>query len=155
MTVADVTHQVEIARAVEPLEGEPDEPAIRQAVEYVLDALDRPNSEVSIRLVSVQEISELNETYRAKTGATNVLSFPADLHIEDLSVLGDIVVCTRVVADEAATFGKTYPDRFRHMLVHGVLHLLGYDHLKVEEREAMESLEISLLSQLGVENPYE
>ena len=149
------SHQVEISRAVEPLDEEPDEPAITQAVELVLNSLERPNSEVSVRLVSENEIAELNNTYRSKEGATNVLSFPADIKIEQVDILGDVVICTSVVANEANDFGKTYPDRFRHMLVHGVLHLLGYDHMEDQEREEMESLEIRLLSQLGIENPYE
>ena len=149
------SHQVEISRAVEPLDEEPDEPAITQAVELVLNSLERPNSEVSVRLVSENEIAELNNTYRSKEGATNVLSFPADINIEQVDILGDVVICTSVVANEANDFGKTYPDRFRHMLVHGVLHLLGYDHMEDQEREEMESLEIRLLSQLGIENPYE
>lgn len=144
-----------MSRSVEPLEDEPDEPAIMKAVEHVLDALDRPNSEVSIRLVSEDEIRALNENYRNKSDATNVLSFPAELNLEDMEILGDVIICTPFVADEAQGFGKAYPDRFTHMLVHGVLHLLGYDHMHEQDRSEMESLEILLLSQLGVENPYE
>ncbi|MBO6556448.1 MAG: rRNA maturation RNase YbeY [Pseudomonadales bacterium] len=148
-------HQVEISRTVEALDEEPDEPSIVQAVELVLNSLERPNSELSLRLVSEKEIVELNNTYRSKEGATNVLSFPADIQIEQVDILGDVVICPSVVAKEANDFGKTYADRFRHMLVHGVLHLLGYDHMEDQERERMETLEIRLLSQLGIENPYE
>lgn len=148
-------HQVEISRTVEALDEEPDEPAIVQAVELVLNSLERPNSELSLRLVSEKEMVELNNTYRSKEGATNVLSFPADIQIEQVDILGDVVICPSVVAKEANDFGKIYADRFRHMLVHGVLHLLGYDHMEDQERERMETLEIRLLSQLGIENPYE
>ncbi len=155
MTMADPGHHIEISRGVEPLDEEPDEPAITMAVEHVLNTLEWPNSEVSIRLVSVEEIRNLNETYRGQQGETNVLSFPAGLSLENMKVLGDVVVCTRVVAEEAARFDKRFPDRFRHMLVHGLLHLLGYDHMAEKEREEMEDLEIRLLSQLGVRNPYE
>lgn len=155
MTATSTSHEIEVSRSVGPLEDEPDEPAIMQAVEHVLGALDRPNSEVSIRLVSVDEISALNESYRNKPGATNVLSFPAELNLEDVNILGDVVICTPYVANEATRFGKPYPDRFRHMLVHGVLHLLGYDHMDDQDRQEMEALEIQLLSRLGVENPYE
>jgi probable rRNA maturation factor len=153
--MTEAYHQVEVSRSIDPLDDEPDEPAITEAVECVLNALERPASEVSVRLVSIAEIAELNETYRSKDSATNVLSFPADLCIEQLEILGDVIICTPVVAQEAQEFGRSYPDRFRHMLVHGVLHLLGYDHMEEKERGEMETLEIRLLSQLGVENPYE
>ena len=155
MTPADPGHRVDISRGAPPLDEEPDEPAIIMTVEHVLNALERPGSEVSIRLVSPEEIRNLNATFRGKQGATNVLSFPAELSLGKLEVLGDVVVCTRLVAEEAARFGKKFPDRFRHLLVHGVLHLLGYDHKAAKEREEMEDLEIRLLSQLGVGNPYE
>jgi len=153
--MTEASHQVEVSRSIEPLDDEPDEPAITEAVECVLNVLERPASEVSVRLVTTAEIAELNETYRSKSSATNVLSFPAELSLDQVDILGDVIICTPIVASEAREFGKSYPERFRHMLVHGVLHLLGYDHIEEKEREEMEALEIRLLSKLGIENPYE
>ena len=148
-------HRVEISRSVEPLDEEPDEPSIIADVVHVLESLEQPVSEVSVRLVAEAEIASLNSEYRGRDGATNVLSFPATLQLEDVRMLGDIVICTPLACMEARSFDKPCADRFRHLLVHGVLHLLGYDHQAEEERKAMEELEISLLAGLGVENPYE
>ena len=115
----------------------------------------RSEAELTIRVVGREESRELNRTYRGKDSETNVLSFRAEL--PDglvLPLLGDIVVCAPLVADEAAEQGKTVRDHWAHLTIHGVLHLLGYDHQDDEEAEEMESLEISLLESLGIDNPY-
>jgi len=115
----------------------------------------RTDAELTVRIVGRDESRQLNRDYRGKDSATNVLSFPADLPQGiDLPLLGDIVVCAPLVAEEAATQGKSLTDHWSHLTVHGVLHLLGYDHQAEDEAEKMEALEISLLSGLGVENPY-
>lgn len=115
----------------------------------------RSEAELTIRVVGREESRELNRTYRGKNSETNVLSFPAEL--PDglvLPLLGDIVVCAPLVADEAAEQGKAVRDHWAHLTIHGVLHLLGYDHQDDNEAEEMESLEISLLESLGINNPY-
>jgi probable rRNA maturation factor len=112
--------------------------------------------EVSVRLVESDEMARLNETYRGKTGATNVLSFPASLP-EELAIplLGDIVICAPVVSAEAAQQGKTESAHWAHMTVHGTLHLLGYDHIEEEEAAIMEALESTILSELNYACPYD
>ena len=112
--------------------------------------------EICIRLVDDGEMAQLNANYRGKDGATNVLSFPADLPAElELPLLGDIVICAPVVIAEADQQGKTASAHWAHMTVHGTLHLLGYDHVKEEEAEIMEALESAILRQLGYSCPYE
>jgi probable rRNA maturation factor len=112
--------------------------------------------EVSVRLVDIDEMTQLNETYRGKKGATNVLSFPAGLPVElALPLLGDIVICAPVVRAEAAQQGKTESAHWAHMTVHGTLHLLGYDHIEEEEAAIMEALESTILSELDYACPYD
>ena len=107
------------------------------------------------------ESHELNLQYREKDKPTNVLSFPSDIPEEMLSLLdaeplGDLVICIPVVLQEAAEQQKTPTDHFTHLLVHGILHLLGYDHETSEsDAEEMEALEIEILKKLGVANPYQ
>jgi len=143
-------------------EGVPAESSIEQWVQQVLaNQLDAaPFPELSIQVVDEQTISELNETYRHKSGPTNVLSFPFEAppglpEDEAEALLGDIVICAQVVASEAQQQHKSLQAHWAHMVVHGVLHLLGYDHLNDEEAEQMESLEIRLLSELAFPNPYQ
>jgi probable rRNA maturation factor len=112
--------------------------------------------EVSVRLVDSEEMAQLNETYRGKTGATNVLSFPAGLPAElGIPLLGDIVICAPVVRIEAAQQGKSQSAHWAHMAIHGTLHLLGYDHIEEEEATIMEALESAILSELNYSCPYE
>jgi len=112
-------------------------------------------AEISVRLVSETEMSSLNQQYRDKNGSTNVLSFPADLPAElELPLLGDIVICPAVVAREAAEQNKSLTQHWAHMLVHGSLHLLGYDHIDAAQADIMEPLETTLLQALGYPCPY-
>ncbi len=116
-----------------------------------------PSAEVNIRIVDKTEMTELNSTYRHKNKPTNVLSFPFDMPEEckdDLPILGDIVICAEVIAEEAAAQEKTLEAHWAHMVVHGTLHLLGYDHEIDTEAEIMEAEEIRYLSALGFNNPY-
>lgn len=111
--------------------------------------------EVCIRLVDEQESQSLNHQYRGKNKPTNVLSFPSDLPPElNIPVLGDLVLCAAVVAAEAEQQGKHLHAHYAHMVVHGCLHLLGYDHEDDAEACAMEALEIHILQGLGLPNPY-
>ena len=115
----------------------------------------RQEAELSIRLVDEAESQSLNRDYRGKDKPTNVLSFPAELPAElELPLLGDLVVCRQVVEREAAEQNKAAHDHWAHMIIHGTLHLLGFDHIDDDDAERMETLEIVLLGQLGIDNPY-
>ena len=117
---------------------------------------DAEETELTIRIVSEAESAELNQAYRHKQGPTNVLSFPFEQIPEiPLPLLGDLVICAPVVAREAEEQGKPLEAHWAHMVVHGSLHLLGYDHIEEAEAEAMETLEIAIMSDLGYDNPYE
>ena len=112
-------------------------------------------TELSIRIVDIAEGRALNRDYRGKDYATNVLSFPAELPPGvSLPLIGDLAICAPVVAREAAEQGKDPRDHWAHMTVHGVLHLLGYDHIQDNEAEAMEALETRILAGLGIADPY-
>ena len=125
---------------------------------YIVDAtLDdkRAGSELTIRIVSLEESAYLNKKYRKKEGPTNVLSFVsegAEKIVPDF--LGDLVVCAPVVNKEACQQGKNIEAHWAHMIVHGVLHLLGLDHQDSCQAEAMENRERSILSKLGYPDPY-
>ena len=113
------------------------------------------DAEVSVRLVDVEEMSQLNKAYRGKAGPTNVLSFPAQFPAElKLPLLGDIVICAPVVLEEARAQGKPADAHWAHMAVHGALHLLGFDHQDDGEAEAMEAMETAILSTLDYPCPY-
>lgn len=114
------------------------------------------DSELTIRLVDNDEACELNNTWRGKDYATNVLSFPADIPegLLDIPLLGDLVICVAVVEREAAEQGKELAAHWAHLVIHGCLHLLGYDHLDDDEAEEMEDLERKLLAELGYNDPY-
>lgn len=110
--------------------------------------------EVCVRLVDEPESAELNSRYRHRSGPTNVLSFPAEVDVPDARFWGDIVVCVPLVLAEAAAQGKASDAHFAHLVVHGVLHLLGYDHQSAVEAEQMETLERGILGRFGVADPY-
>ena len=111
--------------------------------------------ELSIRIVGSREGRELNRRYRGRDYATNVLSFPAELPPGVGSpLLGDIVIAAPVVAREAREQAKPVRDHYAHLTVHGVLHLLGYDHQREREAARMEALETRTLASLGIANPY-
>lgn len=113
------------------------------------------NHEVCIRLVDKDESAALNQQYRQKSGATNILSFPfeAPEGIE-IDLLGDLVICAPLIAEQAQQQGKVAEHHWAHITVHGILHLLGYDHIDEQEAEAMEALEIEILEQFKIPNPY-
>lgn len=126
-----------------------------------LAAAQRGSAELVIRLVDEEESAELNETYRQKKGPTNVLSFPFEMPEELPSdaisddILGDLVICAPVVAKEAKEQGKPVLSHWAHMVIHGCLHLQGYDHVNEDDALVMEAIEIGLLSSIGINNPYE
>jgi len=134
----------------------PEEDDIRNWIEATLANRERDaDTEISVRLVDESEMSALNQNYRDKPGATNVLSFPSDLPPElELPLLGDIVICAPVVYSEAAQQGKQPTAHWAHMTVHGTLHLLGYDHTEEDEALEMEALEIAIMATLHYPCPY-
>jgi probable rRNA maturation factor len=143
---------------------DPDIPDAEKIREWVVsaiaaaDAAAMDRSEVSVRVVDVEEMQTLNREYRDKDEPTNVLSFPAGeitgLPDDEGGVLGDVVICAAIVRDEAVEQNKALADHWRHMLVHGTLHLLGYDHMTDAEATEMEGLEVRILTSLGVADPY-
>jgi len=144
--------QVDIQTAT--IEPTPDEEDIRSWISAAL-AHHGEDTEITVRLVDRTEMAALNETYRGKSGATNVLSFPVDLPSEvTLPLLGDIVICAPVVMSEAAEQNKSARAHWAHMTVHGTLHLLGYDHIEHEEATVMEALETAILATLNHPCPY-
>jgi probable rRNA maturation factor len=114
-----------------------------------------PPTEVVIRVVDEAESAFWNKKYRHQSGPTNVLSFRFDAEIElDDLILGDLLVCAPLVAREAQEQEKSLHAHWAHLVIHGTLHLLGYDHVHRKEAQQMEALEIKLLDALGFENPY-
>ena len=122
----------------------------RKAIETASSILDKSEGELSLAFVSDTAIQVLNRDYRHKDKATNVLSFP----MEGL-LLGDIVFGKETIVQEAHLQGKKFEDHLSHLIVHGFLHLLGYDHVDETDAAKMESVEIVVLSQMGIDNPYE
>ncbi len=131
-------------------------PTHQQFARWASAALDKHgDAELLIRLVDRQESRQLNAQYGHKNKATNVLSFPADLPEEfGLALLGDIVICAPMVAEEAQGQHKTTQAHWAHLTIHSILHLLGHDHQAEKEASAMESLETKILQSLGFPDPY-
>ena len=153
-----MTVQVDVQNACRD-ETAPEAPKVEAWIERAVTAAGKPgNVEVSVRIVDADEIQVLNKNYRDKDKPTNVLSFPAGPVAgmpDDLPVLlGDIVICASVVRDEASEQGKRVADHWAHMLVHGSLHLLGFDHETDAEATEMEALETQILAGHGISDPY-
>lgn len=108
-------------------------------------------SHLCIRIVDKKESAHLNERFRNKKGPTNVLSFGYD---HQAALLGDLAICAELVKEEANQQQKTMRAHWAHLTVHGILHLLGYDHVKLRDAKKMEALEIVILDKLGYSNPY-
>jgi probable rRNA maturation factor len=139
-----------------PRAGVPSSTSFRRWVAAALAAARRKRAtELSIRIVDEIEGRALNLDYRGRDYATNVLSFPVDLPQGiSLPLIGDIVLCAPVVTREAHEQGKARRDHYAHLTVHGVLHLLGFDHESDSGAMRMEALEVRILSGLGIGNPY-
>ena len=120
--------------------------------------LPRQHAEMVVRVVDEDESAALNQTYRGKSGPTNVLSFPFEVpegvEMEN-DLLGDLVICAPVVEQQASEQGKPVQAHWAHMVVHGTLHLQGFDHLTDEQAVVMESLEKKILTGMGFQAPYE
>lgn len=138
--------------------NEPDLPDKDRLTCWVNAALrnSRDDVELTIRLVDETEARQLNEKWRKRLGPTNVLSFPFECLPEvDVSCLGDIVICAPLVAREAIEQQKSLDAHWAHLVIHGTLHLLGYDHVQEAAAQVMECLEINILNELGYPNPYD
>ncbi|WP_119394335.1 rRNA maturation RNase YbeY [Salinibius halmophilus] len=148
--------QVYIERQIS-LDELPSDTQIEQWISAVLNDQQR-NGDIAVQILSADEIRVLNRDYRAKDKATNVLSFPAEappgLPVEMFDELGDLFVCAEVVSEEAQAQNKHLHDHWAHMIIHGTLHLLGYDHIDAEEAEEMEAIERKILATFGISDPY-
>ncbi len=135
--------------------GGPDAADVETWVAAALDGR-RDGGEMTVRIVDEDEGRRLNRDYRGYDRATNVLAFPFESPpgIEPLPYLGDLVLCAPVVAREAREQGKAVRAHWAHLVVHGTLHLLGYDHIDEEEAVRMEAEECRILARLGVPDPY-
>ena len=133
-------------------------PALPSAQQFSLwakAAMQVKNAEIVIRVVDEEESAALNGQYRGKAGPTNVLSFPFQAPPGmKTEILGDLLICAPVVVREAEEQGKSLPAHWAHMVVHGVLHLQGYDHIDEQEAVIMETAEIAIMNGLGFPNPY-
>ncbi|GEA51200.1 endoribonuclease YbeY [Vibrio inusitatus NBRC 102082] len=145
---------LDLQLAVENDSQLPSEQDFQSWLDYTLTQF-QPDSELTIRIVDSEESHQLNHDYRGKDKPTNVLSFPFEVPPGvEINLLGDLVICKQVVEDEAAAQQKTLTAHWAHMVVHGSLHLLGYDHIQDEEAEEMESLETEIMQGLGFDDPY-
>ncbi|MFZ7136387.1 rRNA maturation RNase YbeY [Avibacterium avium] len=145
---------VDLQIAAENSENLPTEQQFQQWATAAVQA-ENLQPEITIRVVDEAESQSLNATYRGKDYPTNVLSFPFECPEEvELPLLGDLVICRQVVEREAQEQGKPLMAHWAHMVVHGCLHLLGYDHIEDAEAEEMESLETEIMQDLGFADPY-
>jgi probable rRNA maturation factor len=128
---------------------------VRRWALAALAGFERSRAELGVRLVEEDESAQLNERYRGKPGPTNVLSFPfEDPPGVETDIIGDLVICVPVVEREAAERDMPVQAHWAHMVVHGVLHLRGYDHERDDDARVMEALETEILAGLGYQDPY-
>lgn len=149
-------HRIDIQWGVERDPAMPEDARIAAWVQGTLAAVNEEPVEVTIRVVNEEEMTELNGRFRETPKPTNVLSFPVGVKDEeDFLILGDVVLCDSVVVAEAGEQHKSVESHFAHMVVHGVLHLKGYDHVQEHQAEQMESLERDVMGQLGFPDPWQ
>ena len=144
----------------------PEEQDIQVWLDTLLSYQQLDKKEITVRIVDDEEIQQLNQQYRGKDKATNVLSFPfemPELNLPDgeqidgaiSHFLGDIVICAQVVTQESQQQNKPLGHHWAHMLIHGTLHLLGYDHINEQDAQEMEGIEIAILHKLAIDDPYQ
>jgi probable rRNA maturation factor len=144
-------------QTAEGIKAAPEESTIALAANAVIQHLgiDKP-VELTVRVVKDSEAAELNHQFRSKNYPTNVLSFPFESPVElPIQLLGDLVICQSVVEREAKEQNKSVIAHWTHMVIHGTLHLLGYDHIQEEDAVEMESIEKRIMASLDYPDPYE
>lgn len=134
--------------------GMPRTPSIAQWARAALSGSGSGRATVTVRLVDEAESAALNKRYRGKKGPTNVLSFSYDTLAGAAGLNGDLVICAPLVAREAAQQNKPLRAHWAHLVVHGILHLRGYDHVQEKDAQTMEALEVRALKRLGFSDPY-
>ena len=142
---------------VQSIAAEPSAPPENKLVHWARSALDGniKEAEITLRITDEDEIQSLNAKWRHIDEPTNVLSFPLnDSGGFPPILLGDIVICAPIIKQEAAAQNKSLPAHWAHMIIHGILHLMSYDHVKEKDAKIMEEKEISILKTLGFPNPY-
>ena len=146
--------ELDLQIAVENEQGLPTEQDIQLWLDKTIPQY-QENAELTVRIVDIEESHQLNHDYRGKDKPTNVLSFPFEAPPGmELELLGDLIICRQVVEKEADEQNKPLLAHWAHMVVHGSLHLLGYDHIEDDEAEEMESLETEIMQTMGFEDPY-
>ncbi|MEZ9453284.1 rRNA maturation RNase YbeY [Vibrio splendidus] len=146
--------ELDLQIAVENEQGLPTEQDIQLWLDKTIPQF-QENAELTVRIVDTEESHQLNHDYRGKDKPTNVLSFPFEVPPGmELDLLGDLIICRQVVEKEAEEQSKPLLAHWAHMVVHGSLHLLGYDHIEDDEAEEMESLETEIMQTMGFEDPY-
>ncbi|OMO27060.1 rRNA maturation RNase YbeY [Vibrio lentus] len=146
--------ELDLQIAVENEQGLPTEQDIQLWLDKTIPHF-QENAELTVRIVDIEESHQLNHDYRGKDKPTNVLSFPFEAPPGmELDLLGDLIICRQVVENEAEEQNKPLLAHWAHMVVHGSLHLLGYDHIEDDEAEEMESLETEIMQTMGFEDPY-
>lgn len=157
--MSNKTATIEVQYAISP-DGLPQQEALTLWAQATLNSIAESTGEITLRVVDAEEIHALNHSYRGKDSPTNVLSFPFEmpeglpLAAQDL-ILGDIALCAEVIAQESQAQNKPLDHHWAHMVVHGVLHLLGFDHIGDSDAAIMEKLEIDILANLGIPDPYQ
>ncbi len=145
---------LDLQYATDSQEGMPTDADFQQWLEAAVTPF-QADAEVTIRLVDEEESHALNHEYRGKDKPTNVLSFPFEAPPGvELDLLGDLIICRQVVEKEAKEQNKPLKAHWAHMVVHGSLHLLGYDHIEDDEAEEMESLETEIMVKMAFTDPY-
>ena len=135
--------------------GLPEQEQVRRWVTAALEGCAKPEADIVVRIVDEAEITVLNREFRGKDAPTNVLSFPAGaMPGVEHNMLGDVVVCAPVVVGEAVVQHKDLEAHWAHMVIHGVLHLSGYDHIDDDDAEKMESRETVIMQALGYADPW-
>jgi probable rRNA maturation factor len=153
MTLSD--HDIAVIWSADRREADPKDHDLATWAEQTLAHQGVAPCELAIKVVDAAESQMLNLQYRDKDAPTNVLSFPLDGGLDQSLLLGDLAICAQVVRAEAVAQQKTVPGHFAHMVVHGVMHLLGFDHMTEAEAAEMEQIETNILSTMGFPDPYE
>ena len=151
-----MTHYIDIQNATEQPLPLSEEYLVKIASLALRD--EKKEAELTLRLVTPKEMIDLNHTYRKQNKTTNVLAFPSTLPETvqlDCPFLGDVIICPEVVLEESQQLKKTLQEHWSLIVLHGVLHLLGYDHIEEDEALLMQGIEIKLLAELNYDNPYD